>query len=171
MHGEDKGLVEYQGKPLIEYVLNSLPAGLEHIVISANRNLERYRHYAEVLEDDEFVLQGPLSGVLEAMKHSHTDYLLCLPCDTPFLPHNLVSRLLETMHTEAVDVAIAATVSRPHYVISLMKCSLEDALRQFLTSGERRVGLWLQQQSHYKVMFEGDERPFMNINHRQELED
>ncbi|MDH5183731.1 MAG: molybdenum cofactor guanylyltransferase, partial [Gammaproteobacteria bacterium] len=148
MGGEDKGLTVYQGKPLIEHVLSRLPAGLQHIAISANRNQYRYQHYGEVFEDKEFVLHGPLSGVLEAMKHCHSNYLLCLPCDTPHLPHELIPRLLAALQTEQVDVAIAASKTRSHYVISLIKCSLEDGLREFLASGQRRVGSWLQQQSY-----------------------
>lgn len=170
MGGKDKGLIEYQGKPLIEHVLSRLPAGLGHVMVSANRNQDTYQLYAEVLEDKEYVLHGPLSGILEAMKHSHSEYLLCLPCDTPYLPHELIPRLFDALQKEQVDVAFAASESRSHYVICLVRCSLQEVLREFLASGQRRVAVWLQQQSHCQVLFEGDEQPFMNINQQQELQ-
>jgi len=168
MGGQDKGLIDYQDKPLIEHVLNALPLELATIQISANRNQARYSQYAPVVEDRDYVLQGPLAGIYEAMKRCDTEYLLCLPCDTPHLPDDLVPRLYTEMQNKQVDVAIATT-TRTHFVISLMKCSLLDDLKTFLDSGQRRVGLWLQQQSHCEVMFATDNEQFININHLHDI--
>ncbi|MDH5359770.1 MAG: molybdenum cofactor guanylyltransferase [Gammaproteobacteria bacterium] len=170
MGGQDKGLINYQGKPLIEHVLNALPLELAAINISANRNQARYSQYAPVVEDLEYPLQGPLAGIYEAMKRCQTEYLLCLPCDTPHLPDNLIPRLYAEMQTKQVDVAIATTATRSHFVISLMKCSLLDDLKTFLDNGQRRVGLWLQQQSHCEVMFPTDNEQFINVNHLHDIE-
>lgn len=169
MGGQDKGLINYQGRPLIEHVLSRLPSGLGAIAISANRNLQRYKTYAPVLEDKEYILHGPLSGIYEALLTIETEYLLCLPCDTPHLPDDLVPRLYAEIQNQHVDVAIASTDTRTHFVISLLRRNLLNKLKIYLDSGQRRVGNWLQQQSHCEVLFSAEDGQFNNINHLQDV--
>ena len=42
MGGQDKGLLPVYGKPMIEYVIEALRSQVGQIIISANRNLDRY---------------------------------------------------------------------------------------------------------------------------------
>ncbi|MDO9188930.1 MAG: molybdenum cofactor guanylyltransferase, partial [Sulfurimicrobium sp.] len=83
----DKGLVLLHGKPLVSWVLERIAPQVDEVLISANRNLERYRElgYA-VLPDEMPDFPGPLAGLHRAMAEASHPLWLSVPCDTPFLP-------------------------------------------------------------------------------------
>ena len=77
---QDKGLVNFKGKPLIEWILQGLQAQVGAILISANRNLAAYQAYTyPVISDDLSDFQGPLAGILSAMQQAKTAYILTVP--------------------------------------------------------------------------------------------
>lgn len=66
MGGQDKGWLELVGAPLVELTLARLRPQLANgeLLISANRNLERYAALARALPDaPEFAGCGPLAGL------------------------------------------------------------------------------------------------------------
>jgi molybdopterin-guanine dinucleotide biosynthesis protein A len=115
MGGADKGLIEYQGRPLIEWALAALASQVDEIFISANRNLDRYAAYGyRVLPDTLPDFPGPLAGVLAALEAVDTGWLLVVPCDTPHLPADLASRLLQAAQREKPAGAnLTVTSSNP----------------------------------------------------------
>ncbi|WP_236247506.1 molybdenum cofactor guanylyltransferase MobA [Pseudomonas tohonis] len=93
--GRDKGLVEWRGQPLIAW-LHAATRGLtDDLIISCNRNAERYAQWADQLvADDSPDYPGPLAGIragLAAARHAH---LLVLPCDAPLVDAPLLGALL-----------------------------------------------------------------------------
>lgn len=170
MGGVDKGLLPYQGKTLVEHVLNALPQRPVRCVISANRNLERYRRYAPVVEDQGTDRKGPLAGILAAMQYADTPYLLVLPCDTPQLPTDLLPALSTALESAEADIAFASSGEHQHFVIALMKTALKEDLADYLAQGGRRVREW--QQRHRVVAVEFAEAPglFANINRAEALQ-
>lgn len=169
MGGHDKGLLAYHGKPLIEHVLERIPPGIVSTLISANRNLERYAAYGQVISDEALTYEGPLAGILAAMSKTNTPYLLTLPCDTPDLPPDLLPRLYQALVSEEAEIAVACSGERRHYVIALMKTTLRDDLQEFLDRGERKVVLWEQRHKVVFVELAHDDAPFRNINLPNEL--
>lgn len=164
MGGQDKGLILYQGRPLIEHVLETVPSQISRLLISANRNLETYQQYAQVICDEEPGYAGPLAGILSAMRNVQTPYLLVLPCDTTQLPKDLLDKLYSALSGSNADIAVANSNGRRHHVIALLKTSLADDLQQYLASGERRVGEWLKRHKLVDVIFENEGKYFININ-------
>lgn len=95
MRSQDKGLVLYQGKPLIEYAIDSLRPQVDTILINCNRNQSVYRRYGfNLVEDRPRDNAGPLRGILSAIPQIATPYTLVVPCDMPFLPTDLVNQLM-----------------------------------------------------------------------------
>lgn len=139
MNGQDKGLLEWQGKPLIEHVLTTLGNG-DDIIINANRNQERYRHYGYPVINDRIAdYQGPLVGILSAMAICKNDYLLCLPCDSPQPPAELKQRLLDCLDQNQVRCAICHDGTRLQPLFALIACSYQAELQSFLDQGHRKV--------------------------------
>jgi len=170
MGGQDKGLIPYKGKPLIEHVLKVVPPRVAKLLISCNRNLDRYRQYAPVIVDQGPGFAGPLAGILKAMQDVDTPYLLVLPCDTPNLPDDLLSRLYTALIDNKAEIAVACSGERRHNVITLLKTELQDDLQNYLAGGERRVGLWLQRHKLIDVAFDADAEYFTNINQAESME-
>lgn len=82
MGGEDKGLMVLNGRPLVEYLLDSLRPQSSTLLINANRNHHRYQRYGfPVIEDQVGNYQGPLAGFSTALQHADTDWIMTVPCD------------------------------------------------------------------------------------------
>jgi len=96
MGGQDKGLLPWRGKPLIEHVHAVVRPFTDDLIISCNRNENTYQTYADQLvEDSQKDFPGPLAGVLAGLAVAHHPWLLILACDAPKIDMPLIKALLE----------------------------------------------------------------------------
>lgn len=154
MGGADKGLLDYQQRPLVEWVIEAVRPQVSEVLISANRNLDAYEKYGcRVLPDALPDYPGPLAGVLTAMEAVNTAWLLVVPCDTPHLPANLVQCLWQAATQDDAPIAVAADSVRTHYTLMLVQTRLADSLRDYLHSGQRAVHAWQAQFSPARHVF------------------
>lgn len=169
MGGTDKGLVTLGGQPMISWVIKSIAPQADELMISANRNLDRYRQFGHpVLPDASPDFQGPLAGLLSAMQEAAHPLVLSVPCDTPFLPADLVERLARALEESGADIAVPAAGGQAHRAVCLCRKSLLPGLAQFLEQGGRRVGEWQSMLRRIEVPFD-DEHAFLNLNTLDEL--
>jgi molybdenum cofactor guanylyltransferase/molybdopterin-guanine dinucleotide biosynthesis protein MobB len=170
MGGEDKGLIHYQQQPLIQHTINALSPQVDSLVINANRNSEQYAAFGHpVISDELSDFQGPLAGMLTALRHVDTDYILTAPCDTPNLPLQLRQRLMESLLLNQADIAVAHDGKRLQPVFCLIPRRLTDSLAAYLESGERKIDRWLQQHKLVEVDFSDQVDSFININTPEDL--
>lgn len=170
MGGVDKGLVLFQGKPLIEHVIARLAPQTGKLLISANRSEQHYGKYGyPVLADTLPDFPGPLAGILAALEVVDTELLLAVPCDTPSLPGDLVQRLGNALAENSADIAIPFDGERVHAAIMLMRRSLAGDLRHYLLAGERKVQLWLKRHKTAQADFSDNPGAFANLNTLAEL--
>ena len=162
MNGEDKGLQCFQGKPLVQWVIERLTPQVAQISINANRNQMRYAQWGlPVFADDLPNFQGPLSGMLTALQQSKSEMTLFVPCDSPVFPLNLVAKLQQNT---AKNGAFAADFTRDHPTFCLLSKQLIPALSTYLAQGERRLLQFMQQQQLARVAFSSTEGEFVNFN-------
>lgn len=175
LDGQDKGLVEINKKPLIEYVIERISPQVDSIIINANRNQQRYENYGfPVISDDLNDFQGPLAGFAAAMNVVATSHILTLPCDAPLLPKNLVSRmLLLTQQSKPNSIVVAHDGDRLQSIHALIPVSLLPNLQDYLKTDKRKVEDWFKQHSLLIADFSDNAQAFVNINtqkQRQEIE-
>ncbi len=173
MGSVDKGLQILGGEPMVSFVIRRLAPQVGALMINANRNQERYREFgAPVWPDELNEYAGPLAGFQAGLRHCQTPYLLTVPCDSPFLPNDLVERLGTALEQQGADLAVAVTgegaTRQPHPVFCLLKSSLLPDLNEFLRSGKRRIDAWYASLQFVEVLFE-EEAAFRNINTMEEL--
>ena len=169
MGGIDKGLQTLRGKPMIEWVLERLRPQVGEIVINANQNRAAYEKYGHrVVADDISGFAGPLAGLHAGMKAASHPLVMTVPCDSPFLPLDLVSRLSNNLQKN--EVAVAKTGNQPHPVFSLVKKDLVQNLESFLAGGGRKIDAWYGALKFVEVPFDDEADAFRNINTREELE-
>jgi molybdopterin-guanine dinucleotide biosynthesis protein A len=165
----DKGLQLLRGKPLVRWVAESIAPQVEEVLISANRNLERYRELGfAVLPDAMPDFPGPLAGLHRALESAKHPLWLSVPCDTPFLPGDLVQRLLAALLANDAELALATVEGRMQPVICLGYSYLRGGLGEYLARGGRRVGEWQSGLRRVVVPF-GNPELFININTLDEL--
>ncbi len=170
MGNVDKGLQLFNGKPMVAQVLERLTPQVDEVIINANRSLDAYKTFGHrVIPDviDGFV--GPLAGLQVGLLHATHPLVVTVPCDSPFLPLDLVARLLAALQNNQADLAVAKTFKQVHPVFCLVKCNLESHLHSFIETGQRKIDKWYETLNVVEVSFDDVESAFMNINTREEL--
>jgi molybdopterin-guanine dinucleotide biosynthesis protein A len=171
MGGVDKGLQLLQGRPLVAWVLERLGPQVDEILISANQNLERYRSFGHpVLPDEVGGFAGPLAGLERGLALARNELLVTAPCDSPFLPAELVARLRQGLAQDDAEIAVARTGEQPHPVFCLCQRSLHADLRDYLAGGGRKIDAWYARLRVTEVTFDDMPEAFSNINTRGELQ-
>lgn len=165
MGGLDKGLVDFRGAALVQWALERLAPQVGTVMISANRNLERYAGFGvPVVTDPQADFRGPLAGIAAALAACRSDWLACVPCDSPHFPLDLVERLAAA----AAPLALARTRERRHGAFALLRHDEALPLEQYLEQGGRRVGEWADARQARWVSFD-DEAAFANANTAEAL--
>ncbi len=168
--GADKGLQLLNGKPLAAHVAERLAPQVEQLIINANRNLDHYRTLGySVIQDQRGPWLGPLAGIATALTAITTELALVVPCDTPFLPHDLGQRLYTALHQHQADIAIAHDGQRLQQMCVLLRRPLLDSLNTELSVGHLKVHTWMMQQHHCVVEFADQADAFLNINSSEDL--
>jgi molybdenum cofactor guanylyltransferase len=169
MGGQDKGLTPLLGKPMIEYILEQIAPQVDHVMINANRNLDKYQRYGHtVISDNLNDYQGPLAGFAAGLDNSPTELMITLPCDGPTLPHERVSKLLKAMQSENADIVVAHDGKRLQPVYALLKRSLLPSLNEFLANGDRKIDLWYPKHRMTTADFSEVTEAFNNVNTPQQ---
>lgn len=176
MGGGAKALKHLAGRPLLAHVLDRIAPQCQAIVLNANGDPGAYETFGyPVLPDVVAGFAGPLAGVLTGLEWLHqtreADWLLTVPTDAPFLPDDLVTRLLAGI-TEDAEIAVARSDGRTHPVVALWHRTLLQPLRTALVAQDiRRIDRFTAGRRTVHVDWPtagGD--PFLNINTPEELE-
>lgn len=143
MSGQDKPLLNYRGRPMIDLVVNSVQQA-KHTWISANRNTAQYAQWGSVFSDHEVDINstasGPLVGVLGALDRTQSDWLLVSPGDSPQLAEHWYEPLF--CHANGQGAVIFDGERNQNLHLLLAK-STAVALRTYLNSGRYQVWQWL----------------------------
>ena len=168
MGGVDKGLQPLRGKPMVQWVLARFAPQVSEVIINANQNLERYAAFGHrVVRDDIGGFAGPLAGLHAGLKAAAHPLVVTVPCDSPFLPADLVQRLQSSLKSH--DLAVAKTGDQPHPVFALMKREVRESLEAFLAQGGRKIDAWYAALEVVEVSFDDEADAFRNINTLEEL--
>lgn len=171
MGGIDKGLQELRGQTMVHRVIERLAPQVDELLINANRNVERYAAFGHRVVPDRIPdYAGPLAGLHAALSAATQPLVATAPCDSPFLPADLVSRLLSALTTTNADLAVARTFDQPHPVFCLCKREVLPHLSEFLASGGRKFEHWYATLKAVEVAFDDEAEAFENINTREELD-
>ena len=170
MGGVDKGLQLLHGRPMVEWVLERLEPQVTAVVINANQHQADYARYGRrVVADEIGGFAGPLAGLHAGLKANVHPFLVTVPCDSPFLPRDLVSRLHAALVAQHADLAVAKTGDQPHPVFALVRAALSTHLAGFLEAGGRKIDGWYAALQVVEVPFDDQAEAFSNINTRDEL--
>ena len=170
MGGVDKGLQPFRGKAMVEHVLERLAPQVGEVLVNANRNPEAYARFGHrVIADEIPGFAGPLAGFERGLAHASGALVVTVPCDSPFLPLDLVARLRGALEAGRAELAVAKTGAQAHPVFCLMRREVHASLAAFLASGQRKIDRWYASHAFVEVAFDDEADAFLNINTREEL--
>ena len=167
--GEDKGLLVFNDQPIVKRVFQSLNQQVHMIVVSANRHVEEYQSFgAPEVKDRLPDYQGPLAGIEAALTVCMTPYALVVPCDAPFIRHDLAQKLYDKMEETNVNIVFAQSYTEQGEVaaeptFALIRSCMLSHLRVYLDSGKRKVLGWYELTDHASVLID-DPLCFANAN-------
>ncbi len=170
MGGVDKGLQPFRGKPMAAHAIERFAPQVDELLVNANRNVEEYARFGHRVISDEIAgFAGPLAGFERGLAHASGSLVATVPCDSPFLPADLVARLRAALEEAGADLAVARTGEQAHPVFCLMRRSVHGSLTEFLASGQRKIDRWYAALRVCEVAFDDEADAFLNINTREEL--
>ena len=166
MGGEDKGLVEVGGKPMVAHTIDVLRGQAAAVIVNANRNAGAYRAVTgcRVVADTVAGFAGPLAGMASALEASETRLLLTAPCDSPLVTEELGPRLHAAMARHGAEIAVAHDGERMQPVFALLRRSLLADLLAFLAAGERKIDAWYATRHAVTADFSDILDTFLNVN-------
>jgi molybdopterin-guanine dinucleotide biosynthesis protein A len=146
MGGGDKGLKEIGGMSILARVVATMRPQCKGLVLNANGDATRFAAFGlPIVADDVPDFAGPLAGILAgldwiAATHPETTYAVSIPTDTPFLPLDLVARLMAMRFAAGADLACARSGGGVHPVVGLWPVAIRTALRSALVQeGVRKI--------------------------------
>ncbi|WP_213877788.1 molybdenum cofactor guanylyltransferase MobA [Pseudomonas sp. dw_358] len=171
MGGQDKGLLPWQGRPLIAHLHETVRSLTDDLLISCNRNLAQYAAYADrLVEDDQAGFPGPLAGILAGLDAARHGYLLVLPCDVPRVDLALV----QAMRSQAALTPDRPLMLREGEHWQPLLCVIPTARRATFetawAAGERSPGRVLRQLQAVELQCPADDPRLANLNTPQLLE-
>ncbi len=170
MGGGDKGWQSFRGKALVVHAIERLAPQVETLLINATQNREVYQALGYTVVSD--VISGnpgPLAGVHAGLGACTTPLLVTVPCDSPFLPLDLVARLHGALVEADAQLAVVQLGGRPEAVFMLCRREVRDSLGEFLATGGRKIDAWYAALKVIAVPFD-DPAAFVNINTLEELQ-
>jgi len=177
MGGGDKALRVIGGVSLLERVIERMRPQVETLVLNANGDPARFAGFGlPVVPDSVPDYAGPLAGVLAGLDwtaehHPDCTHIVSVATDAPFLPRDLVSRLVRGMKKSGADLACAASGGQPHPVIGLWPVRLREDLRRAIVDETiRKVDVWTARHRLATVPFPSEPLdPFFNANRPEDL--
>jgi len=178
MGGGDKCLRPLGGRPLLDWLIETARPQVDTLILNANGDPDRFAAYQlPVVADVIDGYAGPLAGVLTGMTWAtenapEAEWLVSFATDAPFLPADMVARMLDAVERDGADMACAASGGRTHPVFGLWPVRLRDELRAAMIDEDmRKIDRWTARYKLAEVTFEeiGGRDPFFNVNRPENL--
>lgn len=168
MNHQDKGLMPFFDRTLIEAVIDKIAPQVDSILINANRHFDDYARFGfPVVCDQLSGFLGPLAGIHAGLLASKTDWNLIVSCDTPNLPEDLCLKFIEV--SQFKDPVFAKTQQQAHPIIQFIHRDKASAIAHFLNQGQYKPLLFLESIGAKAVNFGDREAEFVNLNTKFEL--
>ncbi len=175
--GGDKPLKVLAGRPLLDHAIARARPQVSQLVLNVNGDAARFAEYGlSVAPDPVQGFVGPLAGVLAGLEWTkanapRAEWMASFATDAPFIPEDLVARLLEAVRRDTADIGCAMSGGRTHPVFALWPVRLAEALRQAVVEEEmRKIDRWT---GRFRVAYaewpSAPFDPFFNVNTPEEL--
>ena len=176
MGGGDKSLRLLGGRPILDRVIERFRSQVDRLILNANGDPVRFAATGlPVVPDSVEGFAGPLAGVLAGLDWTAANvpaalWIVTAATDAPFLPLDLVSRLIVATE-EGAELVCASSHGQPHPVIGLWPVRLREDLRRALVEGGvRKVDAWTARHRLAVVDFPAfPVDPFFNVNSPEDL--
>ncbi|RHW22075.1 molybdenum cofactor guanylyltransferase MobA [Pseudomonas jilinensis] len=163
--GRDKGLMPWAGRPVAEHLVELLRTQVGEVLISCNRNQQRYQLWADIVVGDaQADYPGPLAGILAGLKACSGSHLLIVPCDLPRLEQALLVQLCELAREQPERPVLARSAEAWQPLLAVIPKACLPALEQAWQAGQRSPLRWLLGENASVLELPADDPQLLNAN-------
>jgi len=172
--GTDKALLDINGRPLIELILEVF-AGLFKKTIIVTNTPDRYRMYGVELTSDVLDVRGPLTGIYSGLLRSRDEYNFVAACDMPFLNPRLIAYMGEV--AAGYDAVVPQFSGFLEPLHAVYRRGILPAIETQIRKQDRRIrGIFDHIQVRYVTeeeidRFDPQKRSFRNLNTPKEYKE
>jgi len=134
--GTDKGLMDFQGRKMIEHVLQSLKISQRITIITENGD---YKQFGFPVCTDIYKNCGPLGGIQSALFNSNADWNIIASCDLPFVTSDFFKFLLEKINKTFAHAIVPVHENKSEPLCALYHKSCLSEVEKFLTEKELKM--------------------------------
>ncbi|MCH2236088.1 MAG: molybdenum cofactor guanylyltransferase [Crocinitomicaceae bacterium] len=109
--GQDKGLMEYKGIPMIQHIIDTCEKLDDSIKIITNNYA--YKKFGKEIISDNFSSIGPIGGIQAGLNKSKEDHVLFLPCDVPHISFEVLDELESCAEEGVITIACDSVGLQP----------------------------------------------------------
>lgn len=165
--GSDKGFLNLNQKPFVEYSIEALePLVSEIIIVADNKDYDSfgYRRVEDTIKD-----AGPVSGIYSGLTASKSEYNIVLSCDIPLITTEVLQKLVDAIDYSSEIIQIDSN-QKSMPLIAIYKRSLKNRFLEFLEQDERRLRHVVRSCNSKQVVLEKDlEISTLNVNTKKDL--
>ncbi|MEJ2748052.1 MAG: molybdenum cofactor guanylyltransferase [Anaerolineae bacterium] len=171
--GQDKSFVPFEGRPMIETVIERVTGLGDELIIITNEPND-YAHFGLPLFSDVYPDHGSLGGIYTAVHYASHPYTLVVACDMPWLSRPLLQYMISLKETADIIVPRWNDFPEPLHAIYHKVCL--PPIEANLQAKRLKIIRFYDQVSVRYVeaeeikRFDGDGRSFANINTPEDLD-
>ena len=176
--GQDKNKVKLGNLTLLEHVLFKIINEYKEVLVVSNHNLALDKLDKINLIQDCIKDQGPLAGVLSAMRwikktNKQYKWIATFPSDTPFFDESIISKYNEAINKNDSLLYFIKSNGKRHNIFGLWSIDLMETLENDLIKNNlRKVEDWANKIGVKIINIKNDKfDPFLNINTKKDLEE
>jgi molybdopterin-guanine dinucleotide biosynthesis protein A len=169
--GEDKGLLPFQGKPMVQHVIEALDHVFPEVtLISQNPDYDQFgkRRIEDLVSE-----KGPMAGIYTGLRDSPYDLNFFISCDTPFVSIKTLEYLIGKALKMQITVSVIENKLQP--LCTIYPKSISRDLEEMLLENRLKLALMIAELPHQKISLEElggyTVKEFRNINTKAELEE
>ena len=133
--GQDKGLLDLEGKPMIQYGIETAKCLSDHIIVIASN--KSYHCLGVPVFPDVYIDKGPLGGIHSGLTHSKTDWNWVIGCDMPQINTGIVKYLFN--HLDKHQIIVPLWKGKPQPLCALYNKNCVDALEYCIKKGKLKM--------------------------------
>ena len=171
-----KSLKMFNNKIIFDRIFENLKCQVQEIIINSNDSENLFFNYdVKIIRDSLKGFLGPLAGIHATLEWlvknaTHINLLITVPCDTPFIPVNLVNKLLDKAKYSNHKIVLAQSNGKTNPIIGIWHSSLYGSLSNDLNLGTRKILDWAKKHSlGYVEFINPNYDPFFNINYEKDI--
>lgn len=163
--GSDKGLMLYNGKPMVQYSIDLLRPFCVEMLISTQNS--EYRQFGLPLIPDEIPNCGPMGGIYSALKASKTDFIIVLACDMPFMSKKTIQSLLKNV--DKFECVIPLINGKLEPLCAVYSKTIIEKIEISIKSGNLAMNRLIMESKNMLICLKNNINDFQNINTPNEL--